>query len=70
MRLALTEASEGRIGTLADRLLLICYHYDPATGKYGVAIWNGVRVAIVAFAISLAFWIWRLKRRAAGKAQR
>ena len=29
----LVEASEGRIGTLVDTLLLFCYHYDPETGK-------------------------------------
>ena len=32
VRLALVEASQGRIGTPVDRLLLLCYHFDPATG--------------------------------------
>ena len=31
----LQEASGGRIGSLADQLLLLCFQYDPATGKYG-----------------------------------
>ena len=35
---AIVESSQGRIGTLADRVLLLCYHYDPLTGKYGLAI--------------------------------
>lgn len=34
MRLSLVEASEGKIGTSGDQLLLFCFHYDPATGTY------------------------------------
>jgi len=34
VRLALVEASAGRIGTAVDRLLLFCYHWDAATGRY------------------------------------
>jgi protein SCO1 len=38
LRLGLIQASENKIGTLADQVLLYCYHYDPATGKYGAII--------------------------------
>jgi protein SCO1 len=38
LRLGLVEASEGKIGTPVDQVLLFCYHYDPATGKYGLLI--------------------------------
>jgi protein SCO1/2 len=38
LRLGLVEASQGKIGTPADQILLFCYHYDPATGKYGLLI--------------------------------
>ena len=38
LRLALVEASMGKIGTPVDQVLLYCYHYDPATGKYGAII--------------------------------
>jgi protein SCO1 len=38
LRLALTEASGGRAGTIGDRLWLLCYGYDPATGKYSAAV--------------------------------
>jgi protein SCO1 len=38
IRLALTEASAGTIGTLADRLWLLCYGYDPATGTYSARV--------------------------------
>jgi protein SCO1/2 len=38
LRLALVEASEGKIGTPVDAVMLFCYHYDPATGKYGLLV--------------------------------
>jgi protein SCO1/2 len=38
VKLALTEAGRGHIGTVADQFLLACYHYDPATGTYGPKI--------------------------------
>lgn len=38
LRLALDEASEGKIGSPVDAILLFCYHYDPHTGKYGLLI--------------------------------
>ena len=34
LRLALTEASANTIGSVVDRALLVCYHYDPLTGRY------------------------------------
>jgi protein SCO1/2 len=45
LRLGLVEASKHRIGTPVDTLMLYCYHYDPATGKYGAVVMNIVRVA-------------------------
>jgi protein SCO1 len=45
LRLGLIDASSGRIGTVADQVLLYCFHYDPAAGKYGVAIMNVMRLA-------------------------
>ncbi len=44
LRLALVEASKGKIGGLVDQLLLFCFHYDPVTGKYSMMIMNLVRV--------------------------
>jgi protein SCO1/2 len=43
LRLALVEASDGKIGTLVDQVLLLCYHWDPLTGRYGLAIMNVIR---------------------------
>jgi protein SCO1 len=40
LRMGLVEASEKKIGTPVDQVLLYCYHYDPATGKYGAVVNN------------------------------
>ncbi|MBI5091908.1 MAG: SCO family protein [Candidatus Hydrogenedentes bacterium] len=44
LKLALLEAGEGKIGTVAEKLSLLCYHYDPVTGKYGVYIMGVLRL--------------------------
>jgi protein SCO1/2 len=48
LRLALVEASNNALGTVADQVLLLCYHYDPSTGKYGGAALNAIRIGFVA----------------------
>lgn len=45
LRLGLVEASDNRIGSRVDQLLLLCYHYDPQKGKYGVVVQNVIRLA-------------------------
>jgi protein SCO1 len=40
LRLGLIESSAGKIGSPVDQLLLYCYHYDPASGKYGLMVMN------------------------------
>jgi protein SCO1 len=44
LRLSLIQASDNKIGTLADAVLLYCFHYDPATGKYSVIIGRVIQV--------------------------
>jgi protein SCO1/2 len=44
VKFALMESSAGKIGNVIDKLLLYCYHYDPATGGYGFVAMNTVRV--------------------------
>jgi len=44
LRLGLVEASQNKIGTPVDQLLLFCYHYDPKTGKYSAVVMNIVRL--------------------------
>lgn len=43
LKFSLMEAAEQRIGSAVDKLLLLCYHYDPATGKYGAVVTNILR---------------------------
>jgi len=45
LRFSLVEASKGNVGTLVDQLLLLCYHYDPKAGKYGLVAMNAMRSA-------------------------
>jgi protein SCO1/2 len=44
LKFALMESSSERIGSLADQLLLYCYHYDPATGNYGFVAMRAVQI--------------------------
>ena len=44
VKFALIESSFGKIGSLADQLLLYCYHYDPAAGNYGLVAMKAVRI--------------------------
>lgn len=59
LRLALVEASENKIGSLADQILLFCFHYDPATGKYGAYALNLVRLGGVITVLCLGLFILR-----------
>ena len=45
LRFSLMEAAQHTIGSPVDELLLLCYQYDPTTGKYGLVIMNSLRVA-------------------------
>ncbi len=45
LRLAFVEASHNRIGSAIDQVMLYCYHWDPARGKYGMVIQNVLRIA-------------------------
>jgi len=57
LALALTEASHGKIGGAAEQVLLLCYHYDPATGKYSRSAMNFVRAGGVATVLGLGSFI-------------
>lgn len=63
LRLSLVEASAGRIGSPTDQVLLLCYHYDPTKGKYGLAIQNALRVGGVLTLLGMAIGIGKLVRR-------
>ncbi|MET0501109.1 MAG: SCO family protein, partial [Candidatus Binatia bacterium] len=63
LRLGLIEAADKKIGSPIDRLLLFCYHYDPATGKYSLLITNLIRLAAVVTVLALATFIGLMLRR-------
>lgn len=53
VRLGLVEASDDKIGSPVDLLLLRCFHYDPKVGKYDLAVMNVIRLAGVATVLVL-----------------
>jgi protein SCO1/2 len=62
-RLGLVEASQNKIGDLADQVLLFCYHYDPMTGKYGAVIQNVTKVLGSATVLALGALVFVLIKR-------
>jgi len=63
LRLAIVEASAGRIGTAADQLLLLCFHYDPATGKYSRNAMMFARAGGITTMLALGGFIFVMLRR-------
>ena len=66
LRLGLIESSANKIGSPVDQLLLYCYHYDPATGKYGAAVMRVMRVAGVITLLGIMAMLFLLKARNPG----
>jgi len=70
LRLGLVEASENRIGSPVDQVLLFCYGYDPATGKYSASVMKLVRlggaatVGVLLLFIGWLFWKDARRKRA------
>ncbi|MBS0208351.1 MAG: SCO family protein [Planctomycetes bacterium] len=63
LRFSLVESSSGRIGSPVDQVLLLCFHYDPLTGKYGVAISRVLRAAGGLTALALGGFVVVMFRR-------
>jgi len=66
LRLGLIQASENKIGTLADQVLLYCYHYDPTTGKYGAIISRVLKLAGIVTLLGLGILMTVLIRLGSG----
>ncbi|HEY6402612.1 MAG TPA: cytochrome c oxidase subunit II [Blastocatellia bacterium] len=66
LRFGLIEAAEERIGTPTDQVLLLCYQYDPKTGKYSAAVMKSLRLGGVVTVIGVAALLFVLSRRAKG----
>ena len=69
VRLALVEASEGKVGTPVDAFLLYCYHYDPMTGRYGLLVMRLLRISGAATVLALGGFVWIMIRRERQSAQ-
>ncbi len=63
LRLALIEASNNHIGSLTEQLFLLCFHYDPASGKYGLLIKGVIRFAGISTVLVLGSGIALMVRR-------
>ncbi|HKP69956.1 MAG TPA: SCO family protein, partial [Pyrinomonadaceae bacterium] len=62
LKLGVMESANDRVGSAADQMLLYCYHYDPATGKYGLAILSLIRIGAVFTLLgmgAMGFVFWR-----------
>ncbi|MBM3460327.1 MAG: hypothetical protein FJX77_17545 [Armatimonadetes bacterium] len=66
LRLALVEAARGKIGTALDVIALLCFHYNPVTGKYAVAVFRLVQWGAIVTVLSLAIGVGLLKSRERG----
>lgn len=61
VKFGIMESAESKVGNAAEQLLLFCYHYDPSTGKYGLAVLSVMRIMAVFTligmgAMGLVFW--------------
>lgn len=66
LKLALIEAGQGKTGSFADKLIMSCFRYDPASRRYGVYIFGILRIGSVVTVLGLGtylFFLWRRDRR-------
>jgi protein SCO1 len=66
LKLALIEASRGKIGSRADQILLYCYHYDPTTGKYTMTVVHTLQLAgglTILLMVIVGVFLWRFDLR-------
>lgn len=59
LRLALVDASGGSIGSISDRIALLCAHFDPSVGRFSNQVMLATRVAGALTVLALAFVAWR-----------
>jgi protein SCO1/2 len=73
LRLGLVQASQAKIGTVVDQVLLYCYHYDPRTGKYTAVVTKVLKIAGLATMLILGTFLivmFRVGPRHGGKGDR
>jgi protein SCO1/2 len=68
VRLSLVEASDGKIGSIVDQVMLFCYAYNPETGRYGLLIMRTLQLSALATLLGLialvSTLLWREKHAA------
>jgi protein SCO1/2 len=62
---ALIAAKKGKSSSIISQVFLLCYHYNPITGKFGGLILSILRIGSVGFLAAIALWIFSLTRRPA-----
>lgn len=71
LRYALIEASAGKIGDPVDKLLLMCFHYDPSTGRYNFAVMSVIRaLGVMTFTGLLGYTGLMLRKERRGRVGR
>jgi protein SCO1 len=66
LKLGVIESADNKVGNVTDQMLLYCYHYDPSTGRYGLAILSIIRVGAVLTLLgmgAMGFVFWRRGRK-------
>lgn len=66
LKFGLMESAESKVGSAADQLMLYCFHYDPESGKYGLAILKVIRVGGIVTLLGLGMMglvFWRRNKR-------
>ena len=72
VKLGLIEAGDKKIGSVSDKLLLYCYHYDPSTGKYGFQVLSAMRIGGIVTLLgmgAMGFVFWRRNRKTVDSGQ-
>lgn len=66
LKFGIMESASSKIGSTTEQLLLYCYHYDPSTGKYGLAILRVMRLGGIATLLAMGlmgFVFWRRNKK-------
>ena len=65
---ALAQAAAGGTGGVMQQILLLCFHYDPSTGKYSLVITKALRLAGIATVLAIGLLLAVLGLRRKGRA--
>lgn len=68
LRLALVDASRGKLGSVIDQLVLLCCGYDPATGRYSLLIGRVMQILGVGFALLMGAWLLWIRGKGGARA--